>query len=147
MSDDQEELIRLRDRMHDLNNVVQATVLRHATMASDVAHLVAGFKEHREDSKAFMVGTSEELRAIREQTTKTNGRVNVIETRLAGHDQEFGDIKRHRSTHHEQRRSSDKPDAVTITIPAGALSPKTIATVIVLVIVGLMAAWKAGLFQ
>lgn len=82
-ADKDDEINRMRERMHDLNDVVQATVLRHATIASDVAHLVAGFKEHRDDSKAFMADTAEELRAIREQTTKTNGRTTKLESDFA----------------------------------------------------------------
>lgn len=139
MSDDPSEMERMRDRVHDLNNVVQATLLKHATIDANVTHLLDDFKEHRDDSRVFMRETVETLRKIQEQTTKTNGRVD-------GHDREFAELKRHRIGAHEQRRVTDKADAITLTIPAGTINAKTITMVVSGVIAGLIAAWKAGLF-
>lgn len=105
MSADKDELNQVRERMHGLNDVVQATLLKHAMIATDVAHLLAGFKEHREDSKAFMSDTTGELREIREQTTKTNGRVTELERRLNA------------QTGHRHNRKEDPPtdnDPITV---------------------------------
>lgn len=137
--DEQQEINRIRERMHDLNEIVQATILRHATIDANVTHLINDFREHRDDSKTFMRETVETLRKIQDQTTRTNGRVDA-------HDREFSNLKRHTTGVHEQRRASDREGAVTITLPAGAINAKTIAMVISGVLAGLIAAWKAGLF-
>lgn len=90
-----------------------------------------------EDSQALQTKT---LGEIKEQTTKTNGRVDTLE-------RDVRELKRdHRVDHHEAKRLSDRPDVMTITIPAGAIDAKKVAMVISSVVAGLLAAWKAGLF-
>lgn len=141
MSDDKDEILRMRERMHDLNEVVQATILRHATIDANLGHLMEGFKEHREDSRTFMRVTTEELKKISEQTTKTNGRVTA-------HDRELADLKKtRRAESYDAKRSTDRPDVITVNIPAGAISAKNIGAVVVAIILGLITAWKAGLFS
>lgn len=91
-----------------------------------------------EDSQAIQTKT---LGEIKEQTTRTNGRVTTLE-------RDVRDLKRdHRVEQHDQRRATDKPDAITVTIPAGAINIKTVTMVTSGVIAGLLAAWKAGLFS
>lgn len=93
--------------------------------------------ERLEDSQRFQ---TDKIEKILLQTTATNGRVLVLE-------REVRDIKRHRATTHEQRRVTDRGEAMTITIPAGAINVKTVTMVISGIIAGLVAAWKAGLFS
>lgn len=91
-----------------------------------------------EDSQAIQTKT---LGEIKEQTTKTNGRVTTLE-------REVREIKRdHRVEQHDAKRSTDRPDIITVSIPAGALSAKTITVVVASILSGLIAAWKAGLFS
>lgn len=133
---DQHEILRIRDHVHDLDTLVQATVTKHATMAISVEHLVEGFREHREDSKIFMRETVDTLRKIQEQTTKTNGRVD-------GHDREFADLKKHRVGTHEQRRASDTANAITINVP---INSKTIIAIFASALAIAVMGWKSGLF-
>lgn len=86
MADDKDEILAMRQRIHDMSDVVQAEVTRNATMAVQLSNLVEMFKEHRTDSKAFMDDSSIKLAAISKETTETNGRVN-------GHDREIKDLK------------------------------------------------------
>jgi hypothetical protein len=83
---------------------------------------------------------NEKLDAIKEQTTITNGRVTTLE-------REMRDIKHGHVRHDEMKRTSDSPEVITIQIPAGAISAKTLTVIMSGVIAGLLAAWKAGLFQ
>jgi hypothetical protein len=91
-----------------------------------------------EDSQALQTRT---LGEIKEQTTKTNGRVTALE-------RDVRDLKRdHRVEHHDGKRVTDRPDIITVSIPAGTVSAKTVTTVVASVLAGLIAAWKAGLFS
>lgn len=91
-----------------------------------------------EDSQAIQTKT---LGEIKEQTTRTNGRVTTLE-------REVRDLKReHRIEHHDSRRSTDQPGTITLSIPAGVVNAKTVTTVLAGLIAGLIAAWKAGLFS
>lgn len=91
-----------------------------------------------EDSQALQTKT---LGEIKDQTTKTNGRVNVLE-------REVRELKRdHRVEQHDAKRVTDQPGIITISIPAGTVSAKTVTTVLAGLIAGLIAAWKAGLFS
>jgi hypothetical protein len=90
-----------------------------------------------EDSQAIQTRT---LGEIKEQTTRTNGRVTALE-------RDVRDLKRdQRIEHHESKRVTDRSDIITVSIPAGVVSAKTVTTVLAGVIAGLVAAWKAGLF-
>lgn len=80
------EIDNLRRRVHVVADVAQSVATRQATIAVQVDNLVAMFTEHKTDVKTFMAETREALEEIREQTTRTNGRVN-------GHDREIKDIK------------------------------------------------------
>lgn len=81
------------------------------------------------------------LDEIKEQTTKTNGRVDKLEDFVE-------DFKRGVTTRHdEMKRTTDSPKVITVQIPADALDAKKIAVVISTVLAGLLAAWKAGLFS
>lgn len=71
----------------------------------------------------------EALGEIRKQTTITNGRMIAAETRLTGHDNEIRDLKRSGMGRHHQRRSEDKPDAVTLNIPITKTSMTMLFTV------------------
>lgn len=136
-SDEQEEIIRMRERIHDLTDVVNATVLRHATIDANLSHLLTDFKEHREDSRSFMRDTGVTLKEIQAQTTRTNGRVD-------GHDRDLIDLKRPRTGTHEQRRTTDTGNAVTINIP---INTKTILAILSAIVALAMMGWKAGLFS
>lgn len=84
---------------------------------------------------------TETLGEIKEQTTKTNGRVTTLE-------REMRDLKRdHRVEHHDAKRATDRPDIITLSIPASMLSTRKITTVVAALIAGLIAAWRSGLFQ
>lgn len=90
-----------------------------------------------EDSQAIQTRT---LGEIKEQTMRTNGRVTALE-------RDVRELKRdHRIEHHEAKRTTDRSDIITVSIPAGTVSAKTVTTVIAGVLAGLIAAWKAGLF-
>lgn len=90
-----------------------------------------------EDSQEKQTRT---LGEIKEQTTKTNGRVTALE-------RDVRDLKRHeRIEHHDAKRATDSPGVITISIPAGQVNTKTITLVVSSVVAGLIAAWKAGLF-
>jgi methyl-accepting chemotaxis protein len=80
------ELHHLRRRVHEMSSIAQNLVTRDATMALQVNNLVSSFTEHKAESKAFMGDALDTLTTIREQVTKTNGRVN-------GHDREIRDLK------------------------------------------------------
>ena len=64
----------------------------------------------------------EALTEIRRQTTATNGRVIAAETRLNGHDREIRDLKHRAVSQHQQRRASDRADAITLNIPTSKAS-------------------------
>lgn len=79
----------------------------------------------------------DDLKEIRRQTTETNGRVMVAESRLAGHDAEIRDLKRGRGVHpHQQQRAADRADAITLNIPTN----KATLTVLLTVAGGIIAA-------
>jgi hypothetical protein len=92
MSDDP-EIIAMRKRMHDLNDLLQVEVTRNATMSVNLANLVSMVTEHKTDVKAFMADSSDELRAIREQVTKTNGTVLRHEDHFTMNDREIKALK------------------------------------------------------
>ena len=84
MSNDTDEILALRERMHAMSNTVQGVITREATTALQVEHLLEMVKEHRDESKehraeskAFMDEARATLLGIQVQTTKTNGRVNA----------------------------------------------------------------------
>lgn len=71
-----------------------------------------------------------EIREIRKQTTITNGRMIAAEMRLNGHDHEIRDLKRRGVAHqHQQRRTADQPDAITLNIPITKTSMTMLFTV------------------
>ena len=80
------EIHSLRKRVHDISNIAQNLVMRDATMAVQVNNLVALVTDHKSESKAFMGDARETLGTIKEQVTRTNGRVD-------GHDDQIRDIK------------------------------------------------------
>lgn len=91
-----------------------------------------------EDSQALQTRT---LGEIKDQTTKTNGRVTTLE-------RDVRDLKRaDRVEHHEAKRATDRTDIITLSIPANAISPKRIAFALAGLISGLIAAWKTGFFS
>lgn len=72
----------------------------------------------------------DDLKEIRKQTTLTNGRVIKVETTLEVHARELKDIKTQRpsgSGAHQQRRSSDRADAITLAIP---MNKATVAVIV-----------------
>lgn len=141
MSADNNEIQSLRKRVHDMADVVQAQVTRGAVMANDVATIVTLVRELKDDHKSFTHDTSTELRAIREQVTKTNGRVDRHDDRLTTMDGEISDLQQHRSGAHAMTRGSDRGDAITLNIPINAKA----ITALILAVIGLIAAaWKAG---
>ena len=84
---------------------------------------------------------TEKLDVIKDQTTRTNGRVTALE-------RDVRDLKHDpRMVRHDPTRTADRTDVITVQIPAGVVSAKTITMVISGVLAGLLAAWKAGLFQ
>jgi hypothetical protein len=87
------------------------------------------------------------LEEIKEQTTETNGSLIRHDEWLKRHDTEIRDLKRASVERHELKRTDDRPDVITLQIPAGVLSAKTISMVLAAVVSGLVAAWKAGLFS
>lgn len=107
MADDQQqEMLTMRQRMHDMANIVQNLVTRDATMALQVTNLVEMVKEHREDSKIFMAFTRETLADISKQTTKTNGRVDGHDDHLAVNDREIKELKEARKTDQQNERQA-----------------------------------------
>ena len=80
---------------------------------------------------------------IDKQTTKTNSRVDRLET-------DVNSLKRDRDPRtgrHDLKRADDRTDVITVQIPAGVVSAKTVTFVVSSVLAGLIAAWKTGLFQ
>lgn len=88
-----------------------------------------------EDSQAIQ---TQKLDEIKQQTTKTNGRVDRLEDDVV-------DLKRHhhRTGTHEQRRVGDSPNAITISIP---INRQTIIALLSAAAAIAVMGWKAGLF-
>lgn len=90
MADDQDEILRLRKRVHDLADEVNVSKLQNATIDTKVTDLVADVKELKDDSKLFMRESRETLRAIETQTSKFDSRMAVLEKTAEGHGRELG---------------------------------------------------------
>lgn len=86
------------------------------------------------------------LDKIKEQTTRTNGRVDALERRVETDiGRELRELKQtRRAAASDATLAPDRPDVITINIPAGVISPKTIATIVAAVVTAALAAWKAG---
>lgn len=140
-ADNDDEIKRLRDRLHDLSGEVGTLKNRDAAAAVLVDNLIEMFREHREDSREFMRETRDSLAGITKQTTETNGRMLRLESRADGHDIEFRDLKRP-DVQHPLQRATDSPNAITVNIP---MNVKTIGVIVAFIIALAMAGWKAGL--
>jgi hypothetical protein len=84
--DESEEIKLLREQQHALSNVVQGVMNREAVASAQLANLIELFREHRDDSKEFMQESRIALSGIKDQTTRTNGRVNA-------HDGDIAELK------------------------------------------------------
>lgn len=84
--DESEEIKLLRERQHALSNVIQGVMNREAVASTQLANLIELVREHKDDSRIFMADTRSALSGIKDQTTKTNGRVNA-------HDGEIAELK------------------------------------------------------
>lgn len=78
----------------------------------------------------------EKLDEIKDQTSKTNGYVGDHERRLNRLDEEVRDLKRPHQHHHDLKRSADRPNAITVSIPI----TKTSMTMLFTVVGGIIAA-------
>jgi predicted glycoside hydrolase/deacetylase ChbG (UPF0249 family) len=77
--DANDEVLKLREQMHDMAGKVQAVMSRDAVVALQMETLLEMFKEHKDESREFMSETRTALSDIRQQTTRTNGRVTALE--------------------------------------------------------------------